>query len=123
MLLRHGSLGTYLGERASTFYSVSPPPQIVWTWSPILCSLHNPIEGVSFLAGSITFPPVLLVKGHLVVETVVHGDIRPSLFVNSVHVLVEDGTVALAVVLTVGNEEIGVNHFVEERLHEIFSWP
>lgn len=115
------SAASYFCKGASAIHLMFFPPQIVRTRRPVFCPLHRPVEGVPLLTGSVALPPVLLIEGHLVVETVVHGYLCPGFFVNSKHVFVEGRTVAVAVHVAVGDKQVGVNHFVQQRLHEVLA--
>ena len=52
-------------------------------------------------------------------EVVVDGDLCASLFVDPVHVAVECGSVTVVVVVSVRDEEVGVDHLVQQRLHKV----
>ncbi len=64
-----------------------------------------------------------LIGGHLVVKVVVDRDLCAGLLVDPVHVAVECWPVAIVVVVAVGDEEVGVDHLVQERLHQVRSRP
>jgi len=50
-------------------------------------------------------------------EVVVDGDLCAGFVVDAIHVLVESRAVAVVVVIAISNEEEGVDHLVQERLH------
>ena len=54
------------------------PPEVVGTRRPVHGPLDQTVEGLPADARAVALPPVLLVKGNLVVERVVHRDVGPS---------------------------------------------
>ena len=100
-----------------------PPPPVTGTWCPVHRPFYKAVEGRLLGAGSVTPPPVLLVQLHLVMEGVVDTDAGPGGRVDPVHVLVELGPVTVVVVIVVGDEEEGVDHLVQQRLHQVLPGP
>ena len=54
------------------------PPEVVGTRRPVHGPLDQTVEGLPADARAVALPPVLLVKGNLVVERVVNRDVGPS---------------------------------------------
>ena len=59
----------------------------------------------------------------LVMEVVVDRDVCARRRVDSEHVLVEGGSMAVVIVVAVCDEEVRVNHLVQEGLDKVLSRP
>ena len=56
-------------------------------------------------------------------KVVVDADLGAGGFVDPEHVLVEGGAVAVVVVGAVRHEEVGVDHLVQQGLHQVAAGP
>ena len=99
------------------------PPPVIRARCPVHRPLHHAVEWLSVLAGSLTLPPVRFVDCDFVMKIVVDGDLGAGLLVDSKHVLVEGGTMAIVVVVAISDKEVRVNHLVQERLNKVLSRP
>ena len=99
------------------------PPPVIGAWRTVHRPLHHAVEGLPVLAGPVALPPVRFVERDLIVKVVVDGDVGASLLVDSEHVLVEGGPVAIVVVIAIGDKEVSVDHLVQECLDKVLSRP
>lgn len=65
----------------------------------------------------------VLTLEYLVMKIVVHRNLGSSILVDPVHVRVEGGPVAIVVVVAVRDEQVRVDHLVEESLDEVLARP
>ena len=107
---------------ATTGLVLRPPP-VIRARCPVHRTLHHTVEGLSVLAGSVALPPMRFVECDLVMKVVVDGDVGAGLLVDSKHVFVEGGPVAIVVVVAIGDEEVSMNHLVQERLNKVLPRP
>ena len=110
-------------KRPATHGLVFRPPPVIRARRPVHRPLHHAVEGLSLLAGSVALPPMSFVECDLVMKVVVNGDIGAGLLVDSEHVLVEGGAMSIVVVVAISDEEVRVNHLVQERLNKVLSRP
>jgi len=100
-----------------------PPPPVIRPRGSVHRSLDKPVEWRPLGAGSITPPPMSLVKLNLVMECVINTDAGACGCVDPVHVFVELRPMPVVVVIVVRHEEEGVDHLVEQRLHQVLPGP
>jgi hypothetical protein len=91
----------YFGIDTSARTLMIFPPSIVNS----RCSIHGTFDKTKkwfpVLTRTVTFPPVLPVAVHLVMEIVIDGNFGSRLIINAVHVLVKGWPVSVMVVVPV----------------------
>ena len=102
-----------LGEGPSARALVVFPPVVVGAGGPVHGPLDHSVKRLSSNARSVAFPPMLLVQIDFVVEIVINRDVGPCRLVYPIHVLVKGRSVAVVVIVAVGDEQIRVDHLVQ----------
>lgn len=88
------------------------PPPIIRSRCSVRGSLHVSEERTFVFARSSASPPVLFVKTHFVVKTVVNRDASTACLVDSVHMVLEVRAVSIAITIPFFDEQECVNHFM-----------
>lgn len=96
---------------------MSPPPEITWPRFSIHSSSHEPIIWWSLVALAIASPDVCLVSSYLIMEAVSDSDVKASQVVDGLHDELELSSMSiLATGLGMVNEQIGMDHLVQQSL-------
>ena len=56
---------------------------------------------------------------HLIMKIVIDTDFGPCLLIDPVHVFVKRRSMSVVVIITVGDEQISVDHLVQKRLNKV----
>lgn len=100
-------------------------PVISFLWLSVVGSSYIPVVWCLILTLSCASPDMPPVKLYLIMEVVIDGEVEPGLSIDLMHDLLEGRTMPFLrfTGIRIRNEEIGVYHFMQQRLLDFIARP